>query len=45
MSRPPSFENLSPELPEESSSQVVKAQLRLRELILAGELPGGARIA
>jgi len=45
MSRPPSFENLSPELPEESGSQVVKAQLRLRELILAGELPGGARIA
>jgi GntR family transcriptional regulator of vanillate catabolism len=29
----------------ESGSQAVKAQLRLRELILAGELPGGARIA
>lgn len=28
-----------------SSSQAVKAQLRLREMILAGELPGGARIA
>jgi GntR family transcriptional regulator of vanillate catabolism len=28
-----------------SSSQTVKAQLRLREMILAGELPGGARIA
>ncbi|WGT64920.1 GntR family transcriptional regulator [Variovorax paradoxus] len=27
------------------SSQAVKAQLRLREMILAGELPGGARIA
>jgi GntR family transcriptional regulator, vanillate catabolism transcriptional regulator len=27
------------------ASQAVKAQLRLRELILAGELPGGARIA
>ncbi|MBC5767914.1 GntR family transcriptional regulator [Ramlibacter albus] len=27
------------------SSQAVKAQLRLRELILAGELPGGERIA
>jgi GntR family transcriptional regulator, vanillate catabolism transcriptional regulator len=28
-----------------TDSQAVKAQLRLRELILAGELPGGARIA
>lgn len=28
-----------------TSSQAVKAQLRLREMILAGELPGGARIA
>lgn len=27
------------------SSQAVKAQLRLREMILAGELPAGARIA
>jgi GntR family transcriptional regulator of vanillate catabolism len=27
------------------TSQSVKAQLRLREMILAGELPGGARIA
>ena len=26
-------------------SQAVKAQLRLRELILAGELPAGSRIA
>ena len=33
------------EMPEEGGSQVVKAQLRLREMILAGELPGGARIA
>jgi GntR family transcriptional regulator of vanillate catabolism len=33
------------ELPEEGGSQAVKAQLRLREMILAGELPGGARIA
>lgn len=32
-------------MPEEGSSQVVKAQLRLREMILAGELSGGARIA
>jgi GntR family transcriptional regulator of vanillate catabolism len=33
-------------VPDESSgSQAVKAQLRLREMILAGELPGGARIA
>lgn len=28
-----------------AASQAVKAQLRLREMILAGELPGGARIA
>jgi GntR family transcriptional regulator, vanillate catabolism transcriptional regulator len=28
-----------------SASQAVKAQLRLREMILAGELPSGARIA
>jgi GntR family transcriptional regulator, vanillate catabolism transcriptional regulator len=27
------------------ASQAVKAQLRLREMLLAGELPGGARIA
>ena len=32
-------------LAEEGGSQSVKAQLRLREMILAGELPGGARIA
>ncbi len=30
---------------EESGSQSVKAQLKLRELILAGALPAGARIA
>ena len=30
---------------EASAPQAVKAQLRLREMILAGELPGGARIA
>ena len=30
---------------EAATSQAVKAQLRLREMILAGELPGGARIA
>ena len=39
----------TPPLPVESleagGSQVVKAQLRLREMILAGELPAGARIA
>jgi GntR family transcriptional regulator of vanillate catabolism len=33
------------DLAEEGGSQSVKAQLRLREMILAGELPGGARIA
>jgi len=30
---------------DSGASQAVKAQLRLREMILAGELPGGARIA
>lgn len=30
---------------EAGGTQAVKAQLRLREMILAGELPGGARIA
>ncbi len=30
---------------EATASQAVKAQLRLRELILSGELPGGSRIA
>jgi GntR family transcriptional regulator of vanillate catabolism len=38
----------NPSLPlqdDAGTSQAVKAQLRLRELILAGELPGGARIA
>ena len=30
---------------ETGGSQAVKAQLKLREMILAGELPGGARIA
>ena len=30
---------------EAGGSQAVKAQLKLREMILAGELPGGARIA
>jgi GntR family transcriptional regulator of vanillate catabolism len=33
------------EAAEASASQAVKAQLRLREMILAGELPSGARIA
>ena len=34
-----------PDAEETGGSQAVKAQLRLREMILAGELPGGARIA
>ncbi len=38
-------ESLGAELPEEGGSQVVKAQLRLREMVLAGELAGGVRIA
>ncbi|TWO72581.1 GntR family transcriptional regulator [Caenimonas sedimenti] len=33
------------ETTDPTSSQAVKAQLRLREMILAGELPAGARIA
>jgi GntR family transcriptional regulator of vanillate catabolism len=33
------------ETAEAGASQAVKAQLRLREMILAGELPSGARIA
>jgi GntR family transcriptional regulator of vanillate catabolism len=33
------------ELDEAGGSQAVKAQLRLREMILAGQLAGGARIA
>ncbi|MBE7941515.1 MULTISPECIES: GntR family transcriptional regulator [Ramlibacter] len=31
--------------PDTGGSSAVKAQLRLREMLLAGELPGGARIA
>jgi GntR family transcriptional regulator, vanillate catabolism transcriptional regulator len=34
-----------PAADEAGGSQAVKAQLRLREMVLAGELPGGARIA
>ena len=33
-----------PPLPEPASSQGVKAQLRLREMILGGEMPSGMRI-
>ena len=39
----PHLSKLSPEHP--GHSQAVRAQLRLREMILAGELPAGARIA
>jgi GntR family transcriptional regulator of vanillate catabolism len=35
----------TPEPPDTGASQAVKAQLRLREMILAGELPSGSRIA
>lgn len=35
----------SPELADAGASQAVKAQLRLREMILAGELASGSRIA
>jgi GntR family transcriptional regulator, vanillate catabolism transcriptional regulator len=34
-----------PESADPGTSQAIKAQLRLREMILAGELPAGARIA
>jgi GntR family transcriptional regulator of vanillate catabolism len=36
---------LSADTVEAGGSQAIKAQLRLREMILAGELPSGARIA
>lgn len=36
---------IAAEAQDAGTSQAVKAQLRLREMILAGELPGGARIA
>jgi GntR family transcriptional regulator of vanillate catabolism len=35
----------APELADAGASQAVKTQLRLREMILAGELPSGSRIA
>ncbi len=35
----------TPAEPEPSGSQAVKALLRLREMVLSGELPGGGRIA
>ncbi|HYF42264.1 MAG TPA: GntR family transcriptional regulator, partial [Ramlibacter sp.] len=37
--------SLAADTTEAASSQAVKAQLRLREMVLAGELPPGARIA
>jgi GntR family transcriptional regulator of vanillate catabolism len=37
--------SVNADAPEAGASQAVKAQLRLREMILSGELPGGARIA
>ena len=43
MTQPTSPFQLS--LPKLGASQAVKAQLRLREMILAGELPSGERIA
>ena len=45
MNSPVPLKSLSNEPPEEGGSQVVKAQLKLRQMILAGELAGGARIA
>jgi GntR family transcriptional regulator, vanillate catabolism transcriptional regulator len=41
----PSVRVVDSEAAEEGGSQAVKAQQRLRELILAGDLPAGARIA
>ncbi len=45
MNRLKSPDNSKAELPEAGGSQVVKVQIRLRQMILAGELSGGARIA
>ena len=45
MNSPITMDSLTNEPPEEGGSQVVKVQLRLRQMILAGELAGGARIA
>ena len=45
MNRPTNLEPVTAELPEEGGSQVVKVQIRLREMILSGELSGGVRIA
>jgi len=45
MNSPITMDSLTNEPPEEGGSQVVKVQLRLRQMILAGELVGGARIA
>lgn len=36
---------MAADAPDAGASQAVKAQLRVREMILAGELPAGARIA
>lgn len=41
----PSASSVLTEPAEAGGSQAVKAQLRLREMILAGDLPGGSRIA
>ena len=42
---PPAASHDLAEVSEVAASQAVKAQLRLREMILGGELPGGDRIA
>ena len=44
MNRQISLDHPTAELPEAGGSQAVKVQIRLRQMILAGELPGGARI-
>lgn len=41
MNSPTALKSLTTELSQEGGSQVVKVQLRLGEMILAGELPGG----
>lgn len=45
MNRPTTLDTPTTAQPEEGASQVVKVQIRLREMILAAELPGGVRIA
>jgi GntR family transcriptional regulator of vanillate catabolism len=44
MSMAPSMSDIKTDVPEEGSSQTVKVQLKLREMIFSGELQAGARL-